>query len=494
LFPQKIIAMNNHEKKSNKRAVFYAYLLLFSSILILYSVVFGQAGENSRLLLGVLIFLLLLLFSYFSVTGAFLAVIFSLPFLIGADSYQLNIGQFLDFIAPNIELYVNPFSLACIFIVFLAIIEGSKRFFKIPKVPLFFLISFAIIISLISFVQSKYKLTGLVFELYFISGFMAYFLGYFLLGSKKNYLKTILVVIASSLIPIAVAFSQLAGGTYLFEADSDLGRVQSTFPHSNTFGSFLFVIATVFFVSLFAIKIIFKNQKATKRFEIFRFIPFIIIVGFLILTYSRTAWMGFVLAVLAVAIIKPKIRIPVAFLGSLSVGVMLLFQKTRDRIFGAFERYMYDPLYGRFEIWDMALFEARKKFLIGYGTGSFEEVIKESQGKDTGNVYPHNDAIRFSLESGILGLIGYILYMLGAIYYSLKSYLKFPAGIEKIKIWNLEAEVDFKFLGIIPLLLFGIMIFISFIEAPSMDFVYQLLAWTILGSWLGVSQKYWKRS
>jgi len=38
------------------------------------------------------------------------------------------------------------------------------------------------------------------------------------------------------------------------------------------------------------------------------------------------------------------------------------------------------------------------------------------------------------------------------------------------------------------------MIIISLVESPSMDFIYQILSWTLLGSWLGASEKYWRKN
>jgi hypothetical protein len=142
----------------------------------------------------------------------------------------------------------------------------------------------------------------------------------------------------------------------------------------------------------------------------------------------------------------------------------------------------------------LAIFAAKKKPLIGYGIGSFEDVIRSVQGKETGNVYPHSDAIRFFLEGGIIGIAGYLFYILGAIYYAIRSYFRYPKSIESLEFFGRQLEVNFKLLGIIPLLLFGIMVIISLAEAPSMDFVYQILAWTLLGSWLGMSQEHWRKA
>jgi len=481
--------MINEKQKSDNRSSVYIFVLLVSSLFLFYDLFFGHITGNPKLLFSAFIFLALLLFSYLNISYVFLTTVFFLPVLIGQNSYQLNVGSFLRSFLPIGELYIDPFTLASMFLVFISAIELSKRLKSLVRVPLFFILSVAIILELSTFITSKYKLTGAVFELYLITGFMSYFLGYFLLGTKRGYLKLIFAALLSSIIPSAFAVYQLLSGDYLYEADSTLGRITGTFPHSNTYGSFLFVILTIALAAAFAVKAKTK-KKETKKNSNARTMKwaFIFFIGaLLLLTFSRTAWIGFALSVLAIAIMRPKIRIPIVLFGSLGLTILMFFEKFRDRIFGIFDHYMYDSLYGRYEIWDMAFYAARKKPMMGYGIGSFEEVIREVQGKETGNVYPHNDTVRFFLEGGFVGLFSYVLYMAGAIFYAAKSFFKYPKGNETMDFFGMKLDVDFKLLGMIPLMLFSIMVVISMVEAPSMDFVYQIFAWTMLGSWLGMN-------
>ncbi len=485
--------------KNNPRSTIYAYAIIAFVVFLMLSVIFGYVPGNPKLVVGSFIFLFLLAGAYLNVSGAFLTVIFFLPILIGADRYQINIGTFFQNLFPIEELYVNPFSLGCLFLFFLATIEFSKRIIKIASIPLFYILSLSIILSLITFGQSQYKLTGVVFEIYLIAGFLAYFLGYFLLGNKKNYLKLIFIIIFSTIIPAIVGFYQFVSGSYFFETDSALGRITSTFPHSNTFGSFLFVTLTVALIAFLAIKI--KRAPAQQKlstspsgFSVGIYIFLGLLALLLILTYSRTAWAGMAITLLTLAVLKPHLRWPVIYSGSLFLFLSMFLEKIQQRFLGIFERYMFDSMYGRREIWDMAIFAAKKKLLLGYGIGSFGDVIMGVQGKETGNVYPHNDTVRFFLEGGIVGILSYLLYMLGALYYAILSYFRYPKNVESLEFFGQQWEIDFKLLGIIPLLLFGSMVVISMVEAPSMDFVYQILAWTMLGSWLGMSQEYWRKA
>lgn len=482
--------MISPEAKKNNQSPVYLYIFIAFALGFLYILISGNISDNMDIVLGSFAALTLLLFCYLRLKTVYLSIIFLLPYFIGLDYYQINIGLFLQVFLSVGELYINLFTLTCLFILFLGVIEIFRKGIGIAGVPLFFIISLVLFTSMVSFLNSQYRLTGVVFLVYLMAGFMAYFLGYLLLGNKRDYLRLIFILIASSFIPAIFALFQLISGNYLFEADSELGRINSTFPHSNTFGSFLYVVLTVFIIAFFAIR---RNQEERENknrvYDLASYFPFLVLIPLLVLTYSRTAWIGLVLSLLAIALVKADIRWLIAYAGTGGMSLMMIYEKTRNRILGTFDRYMYDAIYGRFEIWDMAFFEAQKKPLIGYGIGSFEEVIRTAQGKETGNVYPHNDSVRFFLEGGLAGFLGYVLYMAGAIYYSWRSYWRYPKGEDKVKLGGWNFQVDFKLLGFIPFLLFSSMVVISLVESPSMDFVYQILSWTMLGSWLGMNDK-----
>ncbi|MCX6761360.1 MAG: O-antigen ligase family protein [Candidatus Moranbacteria bacterium] len=483
IIPSKI---SNPQKNSR----LYAYVLIFAVIFFLTGILFGQLAGNIRLVMGAFIFMFLSALAFWDMKKVLWTILFFLPLIFGLSNYQINISSFFQGIVNINDLYANPFSLTCLFLIFLATIELIRRGKKMTKIPLFFILLLSALLSVIVLLPSRYLTSGLVFEVYLLAGFSVYFLSYLFLGSKENYLKTIFVIIFSAIIPAGVGIFQFLTGNYFFENDSDLGRIAATFPHPNTFGSFLFVVLALFLITFFAIKLENKLTNFSKLIIYF----FAAILGLLlILTYSRTAWSGLLVAVLAIFILKPRFRLLMTYCGLLLAGAVMLFEKTRERILGIFEHHMFDSMYGRYEIWDMALYRSWKKPFIGYGIGSFSEMIKDTQGKATGNVYPHNDLIRFFLEGGILGVTLYLLYLIGALYYSTKSFLHYPETSEKISFWGKRFDVELKTLGVIPLVLFGSTIVISMVESPSMDFTFQLLSWVLLGSWLGASREYWQK-
>lgn len=476
-------------EKTNQKPIFYIIAMMLVLLSLMFFVLSGHSLDY-RIATVSLLAIIGLVCCYYNTAAVFLAIIFILPVIIGADRYQINAGFFLPNTFSTSGFFINPFSLLCFFLIFLAGIEFFRKKFSFFQMPLSIILPIVALISLLSFTQLENKFSGIVYELYLLAGFAAYFLGYHLLGNKKKYLCTLLIIVFSSAIPVIYAFYQVVIGDFMFENDSNLPRIDSTFPHPNTFGSFLFVVLAVSLILFFAIKLINHHRSVQYRlFQALSLLPFAFIFPLFILTYSRTAWFGFFFSALIAAFFRPALRFPAIYGGALAAFAMVLFEKTRERIVGIFEHHMFDSMYGRQEIWDMAIYAALKKPFLGYGMGSFGEVIQTTQGKETGNIYPHNDSIRFFVEAGIVGFLGFVLYMVGAIYYALKSFLKYGDRKETVKIFGYEFTVDYKFLGLIPFCLFASMAVISFVEAPSMDFVYQILAWTILGSWLGLNEK-----
>ncbi len=477
------------EKKKSKNKYYFLAIVIFT-LLFFYLLITGRFFLDFQSVLLFFVFLIILFASFFKTAETFLFLIFLAPVMIGLDGYQINIGAFFENLGVK-DLYINPFSLLCLLITFLGAVELLKNGKRIFQIPLMIIIPIAIILNSVSLFNAGYLDAKLVFWLYFLAPFFAYFLGFLLLGSKGKYFKLLITVILSAIIPLVVASKQLIMKHFLFEADTALPRLQGTFPHSNTFGSFLSVVATVYLVTYLSASFTSKKRNKNKKYWL---IPFLILLLFLVLTYSRVALAGLVVAVIILALVKVDFRKPASWGAGGILGILLLFERTRERLFSIFKREMFDSLRGRLEIWDIALFKFRTNIFSGYGIGSFEEVIKEARGRETGNVYPHNDSIRFLLEGGIIGFMGYVLYMLGALFYAFKSYLKYPKARWKKKFFKSQFFLRIKLLGACSLILFVAMLVTSFLEAPSMDFTYQIIAWTILGSWLGTFEKRNKKS
>lgn len=476
---------------SSKQPRIYLFFLAVFALLFVLMIIFSQSFYDWRLLLGGIIFLAALTLCFFNVEKLILVSLGLLPFLAGLENYQINISPLVHFLGLDQSYQIDLFFIARIFIAILAVIEIFRRGTAILKAPLFYILFISALLNVAPFLNSEFKLFGLAYYwFHLISAFGAYFLGYFIFNSQKGYLKIISAICLSSIIPIFFALKQIIFREFFFESDSVLPRLQATFWHPNKFGSFLFIVLTLYLISYLAIKI---KRTRTSSLPLW---PFTVWGGLLIMTFSRTAWVAFFLAVFLAALIKKEIRFVAIYAGSLAVFLGLFFEKIRERLFSFSALLNWRTsfsLSGRMETWDMAWFSAQKKFWTGYGPGSFTEVLKTVKGTDIGNFSPHSDLLRFALEGGILGFFSYLLYLGGALYYSFLSYWKYPLSEDAIEIFGRKLMINFKLLGLIPLTLFAIMIPYSFMETTSLDFIYQAFAWILLGSWLGMSQKYWKK-
>ncbi|MEA3273519.1 MAG: O-antigen ligase family protein, partial [Patescibacteria group bacterium] len=321
--------------------------------------------------------------------------------------------------------------------------------------------------------------------IHLVAAFGAYFLGYFLFATRKRYLKVLTAIMLSAVIPVIVGIKQVLLREFFFSNDSVLPRIQATFWHPNKLGSFLFIVTAVYLVFYLSIKV---GQEGAKKKLLF-FLPFLVLIPLLGLTFSRTSWVALAFAIFVIAIMRRSLRKPAILLGGLLTVLALAIGKIRDRILDTFSWSMNNSVSGRIEIWDIGFFKLSQRPWLGFGPGSFGEVIKDARGSEEGNISAHSDAVRFVVEGGIVGLLAYFLYFIGAIVYAFISFVRYPQSSKRVKILNKEFLVDFKLLGFIPFLLFLSMIPISFMETSTLDFVYQFFAWIALGSWLAVSGK-----
>lgn len=469
---------------NNKQSKIYLFPLFVFCLAFLLIAFFFPSFMQAKFILSGIIFLILTAFCFLRIDWIVVAIVVLLPALGGLEPYQIDISPLLQIVGINQVYQIDFFLLTRIFILFIAILETLRKGASIIKTPMFFALLLSVTLNIIPFLNSQYKIFGLAYYWFFlVSAFGSYFLGYFILGNKKGYLKIIMAILFSAVIPIIVGVKQIIFGEFFVSNDTTLPRLQTVFDHPNKFGSFLFVVLTIYLICYLSIRIK-KNKQTEKAITL---VPFFILGIFFLGTFSRTSWIAFALAVIIIAIPRKEIRFPAIYLGSLFVFLSLFVESMRNRILGIFSRQYNDTLSGRMETWNMALFEFKKSPWIGYGPGSFKEIIKNVQGTDVGNFYPHSDSIMFLLEGGVMGILSYLLYIVSALYYSFISFWKYPKGIETVNFLGRELAVDFKLLGFIPFVLFLVMVPYSLAEAPVLDYIYQVYAWILLGSWLGLN-------
>ncbi len=182
------------------------------------------------------------------------------------------------------------------------------------------------------------------------------------------------------------------------------GRVFSTFSNPNNFAELLLLFIP-FFVPLF----LYAKKNSTKTAI---FAAFIIVLGALIMTYSRSCWVGFALAaVLFVVLYDKRLIIPAVIIAL--IAIPFLPDTVMNRIFTIGSLEDSSNSY-RLYIWDSCLRMVRDYFVSGIGLGpaSFR-VIYPDYAASVAITAPHSHMLYMELilETGIMGFVSFFAYI-----------------------------------------------------------------------------------
>ena len=234
------------------------------------------------------------------------------------------------------------------------------------------------------------------------------------------------VVLASAVVPIAVAFVQLATGNTLTRPGSSLASVRGPFPHPNYFAFYLVVVL------ILAIMVLFESRLVLVRVGCGALIATGIVCLFL--TYTRAAWVGFGLALLGMALLRYRRLILVALVGLL-LGALIAPGAARDaqQRFGDLtsksEATDQNSWTWRVDQWSAMLPYGFDRPLTGNGWdsyprltvrkfGHFDRRYPTIQNRRLG-VYSaegftaHNDYVKTFVELGVPGLVLWALTLVG---------------------------------------------------------------------------------
>lgn len=450
-----------------------AIIVLFALILMILPGIDWQNGFLTPLAL--LMLLIILIFSIIDIKKSFLATIIFLPTIIFFNDYKLNISKISTSLS-NYELPLNITSLLSLFIIFLGIITILSHWNKVKKIPLRYILSIYFVYIFVSIFWSNNLSENLVGIVYFLVPFFAYIITYCHFNHKKDIISLALASVISSTIPIIIGFSQILNNQLYYEPDSGLGRINSTFVHPNLFGLFLFIIFALL-ISFYFAK---KDRRILNNKLIFCFL-FLILLS-LLLTYSRVAWACALVFLILMIVIKKELIIAFATLTPIAVLLAFSIEKIKFRILEVFSEARYSSWVTRKKIWEVAGQEIMKKPILGNGVGTSEMVIEQAKDWRGGTSLPHNDFILYWLELGAIGVILFLSYTLGAIYYIFKKFQEMADEYSEIKIMGYELKINYKkfIFGIMAIML--ALLLAGFFESTSKRIIVQIIVWSLLGS------------
>lgn len=223
--------------------------------------------------------------------------------------------------------------------------------------------------------------------------------------------RLLLLVVLSSLIPIALGFYQILGRSgNLFTAGYN--RILGPFIHPNVFAQYLLVV-------LFSAMLLIPKIRE-KRFLFFASLGLIILVLFSIYhTYTRGVWVALVFGMFLYVMIGTSPARKVVYLLLFILGVAAAFPFVSERWQSAFvsSRTEMSSWDWRLKQWQDTLPELTEHPVLGNGLGMYEY---------NSGVMAHNDYLRIGYESGLLGLGCYLLMLLYLLLVSFGRAVKRP--------------------------------------------------------------------
>lgn len=192
-------------------------------------------------------------------------------------------------------------------------------------------------------------------------------------------------------------------------------RVYSIIGSPNILGSLMTLTVPM------AIGLVYGEEKIGKK--LFYGIGSIVMMACLVFTFSRGAWIGFMVAALVFILLKDKrLIIPAIIAGML---VIIFVPSIVDRI-----TYMLSPQYisnslkgGRLIRWITGLEMLKEQPLFGVGLGHFGGAVAMNN-DIPGTFYMDNYYLKTAVEMGIVGLMAFWFLLYQAIIWSYRTVIK----------------------------------------------------------------------
>jgi O-antigen ligase len=226
----------------------------------------------------------------------------------------------------------------------------------------------------------------------------------------------------------AFAVSLIALEYFLYGYLTYDGRLSAFHSSPNYLAMFL---APAIFIGVYLIKDT-KNEVPSQRLvRLWRknsILPFslFIILFIIYLTYSYAAWISIILSLIIVALITKNISKKLILIFSLIIFIAFSTQIGNPKLKNVFSER--SSLNSRLIIWESSLKILKDNLIFGIGPGNFQNKYLEYQKyfspyPEWAVPEPHNLYLAFWLQSGLIGLIGFIILIFTWLKKTLKSVL-----------------------------------------------------------------------
>ena len=251
------------------------------------------------------------------------------------------------------------------------------------------------------------------------SGLAIYVMVADVVRDERRARRFVTVLMASSLVPLAVAWLQrLVGGGYFFlgfVGTEFAYRPQGTFAHPAALGSYLIILLMLAAALYFSAP---AEQSRAWKGLLLGWAA--VAAGCLVLTLARTQWLGLLVAALVVGLLKRR-RLALLAL-ALAVVLLATVPFLQERLLESYS------VGWRLDLWQAAIQLLSPSMLrptslqafLGRGLASSPWHLNQLLPK----VYapPHNDYLKAALEMGWLGLLAYLGWFLALVRHAWRAY------------------------------------------------------------------------
>ena len=237
-----------------------------------------------------------------------------------------------------------------------------------------------------------------------------------LLVSERDLKRLLIAVFASLAVPALMGAYQLATKSG-FHVSAGFSRVQGTFDHPNPFAIYLTMMIVM------ATALVLKVREGWARLAL---IGVIGVSGvFLLLTYTRSAWISAAAGLLVVAWYEGKKLVPL--MGLVAIVLAMMVPSVASRFQDLSQQTTQtgaagNSLVWRFDYWRQAL-QLSNNPVVGAGLRTVQvetDVSKE----------PHNDFIRVYVETGLIGFSAYLWFLISLVALARRSVHRTRAPLE----------------------------------------------------------------
>lgn len=274
-----------------------------------------------------------------------------------------------------------------------------------------------------------------------------YIILYFIVAEfalDKRRLKNAIVImlVATAMIVADCIFQYFLGFDFLRQRTLEAGRISASFNMPGDLAGYL--------TPMLCLTLSLCFLKLKRKISLSLRIGSVLLLSLLILSFARGAWIGFIVAVCFLGLVENKKIIYVTFAVLLILGVVMPhLLEAPDDILGRLKSivaFSNSNDLDRRTIWQAAMLMIRDRPLFGHGLSTFMGIFP-SYGKDYYYLrygiipYAHNCYLQIAAETGIVGLVSFLMLIGTFFFYTIASLPKIKDRFYHVVLSGISAGI-----------------------------------------------------